>query len=652
MGKISEKAKKIDLYASRPVLSFGKDGKIYSRLGLLLTFLTIVIIGGMAIWVGIRIFGRQTPSFIQYELPAKVQNQKLPWNTDDFTFALSLGVEEESRLVRLKPFYMDGQTYTEYPITVETCYFDHSPGTAYKCFAQSESSKDKTYLDIVGIWSFIIDYDYCQNTEIYYDCYSEEQAKQIMVDSQISFFFVYDDLLIDPFNFENPMTVSPSLYTDLIMLDVPRILVVELNEIEFTTDNGWIFEDLKTETKLKASISMKVSNRGFLNVELKYGGNKTVYKRTYPKIQDFFAQISGFITIITPIFLILVAPYGNLQAVQQMVNEIYEIKLTKPNNGGDSPQKPFAKKKRLSTKYKSMSSKSNSPVSAKHTEADLVPEKISVSRKNKVHLPPIHSKNASNIPHETLDIQPVEKSQTKEENLPPPAENVAHSHPLETFDQSPSSPFISSSKPAPKNYENDHIISPETQGQGNLLEHAKVHPQGQPQAAEEMEDNEADGQNPEDPEWEDIPLRTSDRLEVPWQVWLKSFFKPDPQVQVLNKAKEHIMETFDLLTLSKKAIEIDKLKACLLTHDQRVIFENLPSSVIVLDHTANLKSDKAIQQYHWKESCKGDEKALRKAYSNLIKTNNPLDQRLLRLYESEYLDDGDGDAMVLQEESS
>jgi len=83
MGKISEKAKFIDMYASLPALSFGKDGKVYSRFGLLLTFLTIFIIGGMAIWISVKIFGGQTPSFVQYELPAKVCNPMIPLNTND-----------------------------------------------------------------------------------------------------------------------------------------------------------------------------------------------------------------------------------------------------------------------------------------------------------------------------------------------------------------------------------------------------------------------------------------------------------------------------------------------------------------------------------------------------------------------------------------
>jgi len=420
--------------------------------------------------------------------------------------------------------------------------------------------------------------------------------------------FLYEDLLIDPFDHENPITTTESYVWAEVKLDFgTTLVVVTLNEVEFTSDNGWIFEDLKTEIKLKPTLSLRVSDEDMLGVQIIYGGTKTVYKRTYPKLQDFFAQISGFITIITPIFLILVSPYGNLQAIQHMTNEIYEIKLNKPNNnGGDSPQKPAAAtKKRQSSKSKAMPFKTDSPTSAKETEGDLLPQKTIVKSKTKVH----------SSPHAALVIGGIGKLPTKE--LPVPNTSTFH---FDTFDKSPVSTFKSTSKISPhEDYSN--LISP----QKPLAEHAKLFsPDKQKpedgklnENLETIEANEdiVDDQNPDEGSdcETDVPLRTSDSLEVPWQDWLKSFWKPNREVQVLKKAKEHLMEAFDLVTIAKKVIEIDKLKACLFTHDQRVIFENLPSSVIELNPDIDLTSPEAIKQYHWKDSFKGDEVALKKA---------------------------------------
>lgn len=126
MGKFSQKAKFLDIYASLPSLSFGKDGKVYSRLGLFLTFLTVVIIGGMATWVGIRIFGRQTPSFIQYQVPPKGLDTKIPWNTDDFKFAFltALEPEQEDKLISVTAGYSGQGISAE----ASLCEFPFAPG--------------------------------------------------------------------------------------------------------------------------------------------------------------------------------------------------------------------------------------------------------------------------------------------------------------------------------------------------------------------------------------------------------------------------------------------------------------------------------------------------------------------------------------------
>jgi len=339
-------------------------------------------------------------------------------------------------------------------------------------------------------------------------------------------------------------------------------------------------------------------------------------KELTPKISDFFAQISGFITIMTPIFLILVSPYGNLQAVQHMVNEIYGIKLNESNNNdGKSPQKPSSKKKRRSSKSKALSSKTGSPTSAKETEGNLLPQKAKVKPKNRTHSPPSNQKNPPNNPNVGIVMRNIEEFLPKQDPPSAPKENTTLH--FETFDQ------MSSSLPRG---DESNLISP----QKSPLEHTKTclpeerKPEDERlnvnlepiEAAKEEIENQSpieDSKSEEEEEEEKVPLRTSDPLEVLWQDWLKSFLKPNPEVQVLKKAKEHLIEAFDLVTIAKKVIEIDKLKACLLTHDQRVIFENLPSSVIELNLDIGLTSSEAIKQYHWKDSFKGDEVALKKA---------------------------------------
>jgi len=208
MGKISERAKFIDLYASRPELSFGKDGKVYSRLGLLLTFLTIIITGGMAIWVGIRIFGRNTPSFLQYELPPQSYDPTIPLSADDFKFGIRVvdpigNNIEDALLAYAYIFYGLG---TNYFLNMNTeCKFDLAPDDKYKCFYQDEDTKGKTYLDSKEEWEFYVQYKPCQ--WLHPDgvgCGNEESGKEYRKNEGVVASIMYEDLVIDPFNYENP----------------------------------------------------------------------------------------------------------------------------------------------------------------------------------------------------------------------------------------------------------------------------------------------------------------------------------------------------------------------------------------------------------------------------------------------------------------
>ena len=165
---------------------------------------------------------------------------------------------------------------------------DTFPGQRFDCAPPNEGFNVDTYLDTQGYCSFQMDYDYCINTDS--TCETEEYSKQYLKDFGIKFTFAYEDLLIDPFNYETPVSTTITSVNDLLLLDVGRTLVIELNEVEFTSDNGWIFQDLKTETKLKATTSLRVSDAGILRIQFTYGGTKTVYKRTYPKIQDFLPK--------------------------------------------------------------------------------------------------------------------------------------------------------------------------------------------------------------------------------------------------------------------------------------------------------------------------------------------------------------------------
>jgi len=690
------KLRYLDLYAYLPSLTFGKNQKIHSRFSFILTLLTIIIIATATIFLGIQVVFRQKPSIIQYQLPAKSLDQAIPFNTDSFKYATQLYTGDDANYYSVSALLL-GSNNVLLPLTVDSCDFSRDFQQEAYCFSQDDATKSQTKIGNDGQTGIIIYFSSCVNsTANGNSCYSPEDIDQML---QIGTYTLeYNDWTIDPTDYESPLKSTKSYFTDYTMSNSAKILLVTLKQIQFTSDNGWLFEQQETTTKFSASIEVRTKEKpdnNFLEIQVLYSGATTVYKRTYPKIPDLLAQISGFITIIIPVCILLLSPYSNIKMLEHLVNEIYEIKLT---DRQPKPRKSLKRRTRSinSQKYQSIIAKPE-PIEQKETEVGLIPAKQPDPPQNRT--PVENSIEIENpvAPHKSINIKPLstmekinldniitEGDEEFSSHRPLGAENNNNSNnnlpngdaPKIYFHQQDSSPIISPENHPARSLSNPFrsttLLLPQALQSKNDHDEGLRTPHNKPPQLEipqkpktivtvlDLKDETNNSTSKPSIEEEQqqappeslksieiLPIRTSDTIKVSWSEWFKSFFKPQPQIKILHEAKTSIFETLDLVTLAKKVVEIDKLKACLLTHEQRVLFENLPASMIVFDSTVDIKSEEAIRQYHWKESYKGDQRALKTAYMKIKKANpqKKLDRRLIKLYESEYLEDADA-AMI------
>ncbi len=138
--------------------------------------------------------------------------------------------------------------------------------------------------------------------------------------------------------------------------------------------------------------------------------------------------------------------------------------------------------------------------------------------------------------------------------------------------------------------------------------------------------------------------RHSDKLHLTFGQFIKSYFRPQPEVEIIKKVTNDLTDTMDLATLAKKSSDLDKLKAILFSEEERAIFDNLPISVVALGIEKKENSAKGkivVNHYKWENSLRGNVEKVNEAYVMLRDTEEKteLQRKLLGFYESQYLED-------------
>lgn len=135
------------------------------------------------------------------------------------------------------------------------------------------------------------------------------------------------------------------------------------------------------------------------------------------------------------------------------------------------------------------------------------------------------------------------------------------------------------------------------------------------------------------------------KLNISCFEFIRSYWRAEPQVKLLSQAAEEIEGSVDHIVVIQKLLEIEKLKMCLLTEDQRILFNNLGKPTLCLAEEQKKKNEKVKKEKEsvpaiYERSREEDKtKTPHQVYTDLkVKEGqSELDKQLLLLYEKSHV---------------
>ena len=255
-----------------------------------------------------------------------------------------------------------------------------------------------------------IEFKICDNDTSTVTCGTEEEIANVLDGGFISLSF--SNIAIDLTDNKNPLKLFRDGYFTTIGTTFSKSVSLYLQQLEINTDSGWLTTDYHTENYVKFDEIQEMftfgTQRNFAYFAVRLGNVKKHFNRSYTKVQDVIAKVNGLIAVAFTLFVIVLAPYVRLKFYEALINEIFDIKLTK---GKSSKEKKKNKKKgqQVQTSLRSIEFISRSKTIGKEDictsqEEDLEQQQKSPSKstndvvlKNKIELPNKKVRNQKTI---------------------------------------------------------------------------------------------------------------------------------------------------------------------------------------------------------------------------------------------------------------
>lgn len=175
------------------------------------------------------------------------------------------------------------------------------------------------------------------------NCMSESDAENIL--SDLKLYILFNNTEINFENKENPLKDFQQGHTFDLSNFFRKKIIMEVNEIEFNSDNGILSEKINTYKGFKIQEAKENSkflknsneeNETFCQIIFQNSGKKEIYKRNYSKIYSILPYILCYYIIIKSFFKFLVNFFciGNLEEfiISKILNEKEFKKLEDKEN--------------------------------------------------------------------------------------------------------------------------------------------------------------------------------------------------------------------------------------------------------------------------------------------------------------------------------
>jgi len=382
--------KQMDLFGLPVSFNFKGSQKSTSKQG----FICTVLIAGFILWAiynsGRVLFVRKNPSTITYN-SFEQDPEKIVINEDTFPVAFGLLTPVTQKyfnfinetIYKIEVYQnvfktskdSDGTVTSQrilLPLETEICTPDHFgrykslfsdiPLNSLYCIKKNQTLVDEVALQgtitstLFNGFSFGVRVCQSSNTTV---CASDAEINSILTGSWLHLH--YPQLAVNPQNVTNPDLIFRQSYVTMLSPSTYKTSVMNLGHVVVSSDMGWLVEDKKVENYVKMAgvtenLDTNSNIQGYmLNLLVQLDQLKTNYERNYPKLQDVLAQIQGLVTIVILSVVVLMKPYSHLKFNESLINDIFEVKMTK--KCGETPSKKTHQgKKELSHKENEVSS--------------------------------------------------------------------------------------------------------------------------------------------------------------------------------------------------------------------------------------------------------------------------------------------------------
>lgn len=166
----------------------------------------------------------------------------------------------------------------------------------------------------------------CVNSSNETICKSSEEIQAYMDNGNYVMYFT--TLAVDPNNYEKPLTAyGKEIYTPISSKSSTYIEML-FAHMEFTSDEGILFQDQKTKhsATFVSSRQLTTSNPNqIVQIDIKLDKIKTTYTRYYDKIQSVLAYMGGIINFCMITSRILVLPFIKLRFKLSLANSLFNF---------------------------------------------------------------------------------------------------------------------------------------------------------------------------------------------------------------------------------------------------------------------------------------------------------------------------------------
>ena len=193
----------------------------------------------------------------------------------------------------------------------------------------------------------------------------------------------------NPSNYKNPIKsrVVSNTPNYQLVTDSAQVVTLNLMEIDFTSDNGFLFTSEKSQSALDLqdptlSYDQNAQKDESQFVQLQMSADTLLYRRSSDKIQDVLAEVSGVMGTFIIFLGFLLMPFTKDKMFELIVNKVCRVQIqtrAKPNKE--------MKKKKKKNKRAGISISRETVVDA-DTEKPLTPEGVSTFKSSRGRNPP------------------------------------------------------------------------------------------------------------------------------------------------------------------------------------------------------------------------------------------------------------------------